>query len=83
MSIALGAWNMKIDIVETEDRSTELIALARLVAFAVESAKSLDAEVVEFCLDKALRAVLDQIDEPARMTLTASDIMLMNRSPLC
>nr|WP_314086790.1 hypothetical protein [uncultured Shinella sp.] len=74
---------MKIDIVETEDRSTELIALARLVAFAVESAKSLDAEVVEFCLDKALRAVLDQIDEPARMTLTASDIMLMNRSPLC
>lgn len=74
---------MKIDIVETEDRSAELIALARLVAFAVESAKSLDAEVVEFCLDKALRAVLDQIDEPARMTLTASDIMLMNRSPLC
>ena len=74
---------MKIDIIETEDRSTELIALARLVAFAIESAKSLDAEVVEFCLDKALRAVLDQIDEPARMTLTASDIMLMNRSPLC
>lgn len=74
---------MTIDIVETEDRSTELIALARLVAFAIESAKSLDAEVVEFCLDKALRAVLDQIDEPARMTLTASDIMLMNRSPLC
>ena len=74
---------MKIDIAEIEDRSTELIALARLVAFAIESAKSLDAEVVEFCLDKALRAVLDQIDEPARMTLTASDIMLMNRSPLC
>lgn len=74
---------MKIDIVETEDRSTELIALARLVAFAIESAKSLDAEIVEFCLDKALRAVLDQIDEPARMTLTASDIMLMNRSPPC
>lgn len=83
MSIALGAWDMKNDIVETEDRSTELIALARLVAFAIESAKSLDAEVVEFCLDKALRAVLDQIDEPARMTLTASDIVLMNRSPLC
>ena len=74
---------MKIDIAETEERSTELIVLARLVAFAIESAKSLDAEVVEFCLDKALRAVLDQIDEPARMTLTASDIMLMNRSPLC
>jgi 2-phospho-L-lactate guanylyltransferase (CobY/MobA/RfbA family) len=74
---------MNIDITESEDRCTELIALARLVAFAVESAKSLDAEVAEFCLDKALRAVLDEIDEPARMTLTASDIMLMNRSPLC
>lgn len=74
---------MNIDIAETEDRTTELIALARLVAFAIESAKSLDAEVVEFCLDKALHAVLDQIAEPARMTLTASDITLMNRSALC
>ena len=74
---------MKIDTVDAEDRSTELIALARLVAFALESARSLDAEVVEFCLDKALHAVLDQIDEPARMMLTANDIMLMNRSPLC
>ena len=74
---------MKIETIETEDRGTELMALARLVAFALESAKSLDAEVVEFCLDKALRAVLDQIDEPSRMTLTSSDIMLMNRSALC
>lgn len=59
------------------------MALARLVAFALESAKSLDAEVVEFCLDKALRAVLDQIDEPSRVTLTTTDIMLMNRSAIC
>ena len=69
--------------IETDDRGKELLALARLVAFALESAKSLDTEVVEFCLDKALRAVLDQIDDPARMTLTANDITLMNRSPLC
>jgi hypothetical protein len=69
--------------IETEERGAELMALARLVAFALESAKALDAEVVEFCLDKALRAVLDQIDEPARMTLTAKDITLMNRSPIC
>ena len=69
--------------IETDDRGKELLALARLVAFALESAKSLDAEVVEFCLGKALRAVLDQIDDPARMTLTANDITLMNRSPLC
>ena len=74
---------MNIETIETEERGTELVALARLVAFALESARSLDAEVVEFCLDKALRAVLDQIDEPSRMTLTAGDIMLMNRSPLC
>jgi 2-phospho-L-lactate guanylyltransferase (CobY/MobA/RfbA family) len=59
------------------------MALARLVAFALESARELDVEVVEFCLDKTLRAVLDQIDEPSRMTLTSSDIMLMNRSALC
>jgi hypothetical protein len=74
---------MKIETIETEDRGAELLALARLVAFALESAKSLDAEVVEFCLDKALRAVLDQIDEPSRMALTSNDIILMNRSALC
>jgi 2-phospho-L-lactate guanylyltransferase (CobY/MobA/RfbA family) len=74
---------MKIETMEIEDRGTEMMALARLVAFALESAKAMDAEVVEFCLDKALRAVLDQIDEPSRMTLTSSDIMLMNRSALC
>ncbi|WP_337181950.1 hypothetical protein [Shinella sp.] len=74
---------MRIETTETEDRGTELMALARLVAFALESAKSLDAEVVEFCLDKALRAVLDQIDEPSRMTLTTNDIVLMNRSAIC
>ncbi|MBN9055435.1 hypothetical protein JQ506_15015 [Shinella sp. PSBB067] len=74
---------MRIETTETEDRGTELMALARLVAYALESAKSLDAEVVEFCLDKALRAVLDQIDEPSRMTLTTNDIVLMNRSAIC
>ena len=74
---------MNIDNTESETRGHELMALARLVAFALESAKSLDAEVAEFCLDKALHAVLDQIDEPSRVTLTSSDIMLMNRSALC
>lgn len=74
---------MKIDGIESEDRGHELMALARLVAFALESARTLDAEVAEFCLDKALHAVLEQIDEPLRVTLTSSDIMLMNRSALC
>ncbi|MGJ7039369.1 2-phospho-L-lactate guanylyltransferase (CobY/MobA/RfbA family) [Shinella sp. BE166] len=74
---------MEIETTEIEDRGTEMMALARLVAFALESARSMDAEVVEFCLEKALRAVLDQIDEPSRITLTSSDIMLMNRSALC
>lgn len=74
---------MKIDVIEMEDRDVELMALARLVAFALESARGLEVEAVEFCLDNALRAVLDQIDEPSRMTLTSSDIMLMNRSAIC
>lgn len=74
---------MRIETNEVEDRGTEMMALARLVAFALESAKTLDAEIVEFCLDKALRAVLDEIDEPSRITLTTNDIMLMNRSALC
>lgn len=75
--------DMKTDNIESEDRGTELLALARLVAFALESAKTLDAEVAEFCLDKALRAVLEQIDEPTRMLLTTRDIMLMNQTPVC
>ena len=68
---------------ESEDRSAELMALARLVAFALESAKPLEADAVEYHLDAALRAVLDQIDEKARMALTSTDIMLMSRLPLC
>lgn len=82
-AFAPGADGMKIETIETDDRGSELMALARLVAFALESAKALDVEVAEFCLDKALRSVLDQIDESSRTTLTASDIMLMNRMPLC
>lgn len=74
---------MDTETVKIENRETELMALARLVAFALESSRSLDAEVVEFCLDRALRAVLDQIGDTSRATLTANDIMLMNRSPLC
>lgn len=74
---------MKTDNTESVDRAAELLALARLVAFALESARTLDAEVAEFCLDKALRAVLEQIDEPTRMLLTTTDIMLMNQTPVC
>lgn len=74
---------MTIDSIEMEERETELMALARLVAFALESSRSLDVEVVEFCLDKALRAVLDQIGESSRSALTTTDIMLLNRSALC
>lgn len=68
---------------DTEDRDTELMALARLVAYALESSRSLDAEVVEVCLEKALEAVLDQIDDTSRTTLTTGDIILINRSALC
>lgn len=75
--------DMKTDNTESVDRAAELLALARLVAFALESARTLDAEVAEFCLDKALRAVLEQIDEPTRMLLTTTDIMLMNQTPVC
>ena len=74
---------MDFDTIEIENRELELMALARLVAYALEASKTLDAEVVEFCLDKALRAVLDQIGDASRTTLTTTDISLMNRSALC
>jgi len=79
----MGASGMDMETLKTDDRETELIALARLVAYALESSRSLEAEVVEFCLDKALHAVLDQIGDRSRASLTATDIMLMNRSALC
>jgi hypothetical protein len=74
---------MDIETLESDDREAELVALARLVAYALESSRSLEAEVVEFCLDKALHAVLEQIGDRSRAALTASDIMIMNRSALC
>lgn len=78
-----GVKSMDMETLKSDDRETELIALARLVAYALESSRSLEAEIVEFCLDKALHAVLDQIGDRTRAALTSSDIMLMNRSALC
>ncbi|MDO1583505.1 hypothetical protein Q2T52_15560 [Rhizobium oryzicola] len=48
-------------ILPDEDRSEELVALARLLAYAKITARLLDAEVAAFCIDSALGAVVEQL----------------------
>ena len=48
---------------QNEDYMKELASLARLVAFAKENAKELNAEFPAYCLDLALGALLQDLKE--------------------
>lgn len=43
-----------------DGRRRELIALARLLTYAKDTAEALEAEVTAFCITSAISAILDQ-----------------------
>ncbi|WP_246304493.1 hypothetical protein [Ensifer sesbaniae] len=49
--------------VEPEDKEKELLALARLVTYARDSAKTLNVEGVQYCLELALASLLKEAGE--------------------
>jgi len=49
--------------VEPEDKEKELLALARLVTYARDSAKTLNVEGVQYCLELALASLLKEAEE--------------------
>lgn len=46
---------------ETDDRNEELIALARLLTYAKETAGSLEADAAAFCISSAITAILEEL----------------------
>jgi hypothetical protein len=49
--------------VEPEDKEKELLALARLVTYARDSAKTLNVEGVQYCLELALASLLKEAED--------------------
>ncbi|MDC7746124.1 MULTISPECIES: hypothetical protein [Rhizobium] len=47
---------------KSEEELKELVSLARLVAYARENARDLNAEFSAYCLDLALGALLQDLD---------------------
>ncbi|NEJ71972.1 hypothetical protein GR197_15695 [Rhizobium phaseoli] len=47
---------------KSDDELKELVSLARLVAYARENAKDLNAEFSAYCLDLALGALMQDLD---------------------
>ncbi|MBP2449369.1 hypothetical protein [Rhizobium leguminosarum] len=47
---------------KSEEELKELVSLARLVAYARENARDLDAEFSAYCLDLALGALMQDLD---------------------
>jgi hypothetical protein len=52
--------------VEPEDKEKELLALARLVTYARDSAKTLNVEGVQYCLELALASLLKEASKFGR-----------------
>jgi len=52
-----------------EDEGQELIALARLLTYAKETAGALKSEVAVFCIESAIGAILEQLAGDAERAL--------------
>lgn len=53
---------------EIDDRNQELIALARLLTYAKDTAGSLGADAATFCINSAITAILGQLGSDAEGT---------------
>ncbi|WP_051776952.1 hypothetical protein [Pseudorhizobium pelagicum] len=56
-----------------DDRTRELVSLARLVTYARNSAKDLNVEFSTYCLDLALGALLEEMTKGAVWDVEAAD----------
>ncbi|MBW8298499.1 MAG: hypothetical protein K0M60_02740 [Hydrogenophaga sp.] len=58
---------------EMEDRTRELLSLARLVTYARNSAKDLKVEFSTYCLDLALGSLVEEISKCGVGDVEAAD----------
>lgn len=68
---------------EIDDRKKELIALARLLTYAKDTAESLEADVTAFCISSAISTILEQFAGDAIRAQVLSDFIDLNAASSC
>ncbi|MBB4186385.1 hypothetical protein [Sinorhizobium terangae] len=69
---------------DVEDREKELLALARLVSYARDSAKTLNVEGVQYCLELALASLLQEVEYMTdKNVLPTVDLMALGSLGRC
>ncbi|MDK1377921.1 MULTISPECIES: hypothetical protein [unclassified Sinorhizobium] len=70
--------------IDVEDREKELLALARLVSYARDSAKTLNVEGVQYCLELALASLLQEVEYISdKNVLPTVDLMALGSLGRC
>lgn len=70
--------------IDVEDKEKELLALARLVSYARDSAKSLNVEGVQYCLELALASLLQEVEYITdKSVLPTVDLMALGSLGRC
>lgn len=68
---------------EIDEKTQELLALARLLTYAKETAGSLEADVAAFCIDAAIKAVLEQASGDGVDALKLEDFISQKAEARC
>lgn len=68
---------------EIDEKVQELLALARLLTYAKETAGSLEADVAAFCIDAAIKAVLEQVSGDGVDALKLEDFISQKAEARC
>ncbi|MQX48101.1 hypothetical protein [Sinorhizobium medicae] len=62
------------------DTEVELASIARMLSHIRESARALEAQAVEYCIDMALQAVANELRDRGELVIAAAGFD--NRTPL-
>lgn len=68
---------------EIDDRKQELIALARLLTYARDTAESLEAEVTAFCISSAISTIMEQFTGDAVGSQALSEFIDLEAARSC
>ncbi|WEX76456.1 hypothetical protein PYH37_004762 [Sinorhizobium numidicum] len=55
------------------DHETELASIARMLAYIRDSARALDAQALEYCVEMALQAVSNELRDRRELTVAGAD----------
>jgi len=62
---------------EIDNNNQELVALARLLIYAKDTAVSFEADAAAFCIDSAITAILEQLGGDAEGTQVLREFIVL------